>query len=246
MAAEPPLLWIIAGANGSGKSSAYSKATIDAPEGSIWIINPDELSARVAAQEQMRLDPDANLAAVRRIEDWLYASISAYQTVGVETVLSSSKYQKLVSRAHDHGFRVRLIYVVLDSADLNVERVRIRVAKGGHDVPEDKIRERRVRSLEQLSWFFDHADLADIFDNSGAEPTLVVSKRGEDVFVFGEPIPEVVDALDVVVPGLREQLEQPSPADDATAAPARSRRRRRRRRRPRSLKRKAPDVSIRG
>ena len=42
MAAEPPLLWIIAGANGSGKSSAYSKATIDAPEGSIWIINPDE------------------------------------------------------------------------------------------------------------------------------------------------------------------------------------------------------------
>jgi predicted ABC-type ATPase len=234
VAAEAPSLWIIAGANGSGKSSAYSKVTIDAPEGSIWIINPDALSAQVADHEQIALNPDANLAAVQRIEDWLYASISAYQTVGVETVLSSPKYRNLVSRAHENGFRVRLIYVVLDSVELNVERVRIRVAKGGHDVPEDKIRERRLRSLEQLSWFFDHADLADIFDNSGAEPTLVVSKRGDDVLVFGEPIPEVVEALERVLPGLTEHLANPAPADQPAARP----RRRRRRRRSRSGKEK--------
>lgn len=230
MAAEAPALWIIAGANGSGKSSAYSKVTIDAPEGSIWIINPDALSAHIAGHEQIPLNPDANLAAVRRIEDWLYASVSAYQTVGVETVLSSPKYQQLVDRAHEHGFRVRLIYVVLDNVELNVERVRIRVAKGGHDVPEDKIRERRLRSLEQLSWFFDHADMADIFDNSGAEPTLVVSKRGDDVLVFGEPIPEVVEALERVLPGLSEHLEQSALAKKAAAARPRRRRRRRRRR----------------
>ena len=214
--------------------------TIDAPEGSIWIINPDELSARIADQEQVPLDPDANLAAVMRIEDWLYASVRAHQTVGVETVLSSPKYQKLVTCAHDHGFRVRLIYVVLNSAELNVERVRIRVAKGGHAVPEDKIRERRVRSLEQLSWFFAEADLVDIFDNSGAEPTLAVSKRGDDVLIYGEPIPEIIDALEAAMPGLRQQLAKGGHAEPPPAGRSRRSRRRRRRRAPKEKPRTFP------
>lgn len=206
---EPPSLWIIAGANGSGKSSAYGKVAIDAPQGSIWIINPDELSKRIAEQEGLAIDPDANLEAVKRIEDWLYASVQAHQTVGVETVLSSPKYRKLVDRAHLRGFRVRLIYVVLETADLNVERVRIRVAKGGHAVLEDKIRARRVRSFEQLGWFFDHADWADIYDNSGAEPTLVVKKRDDRVTVYGAPGEDLVQALEGPLPGLRELLEAP-------------------------------------
>ena len=79
--------------------------------------------------------------------------------------------------AKRRGFRIRLVYVFLRDADQNVERVRLRVAKGGHDVPEDKIRERRVRSFQQLSWFFIQADQAVIYDNSGATPRLVVEKR---------------------------------------------------------------------
>lgn len=181
---------------------------IDAPQGSIWIINPDELSKRIAEQENLPLDPEANLEAVKRIEDWLYASIQAHQTVGVETVLSSPKYRKLVDQAHRRGFRVRLIYVVLESADLNVERVRIRVAKGGHAVREDKIRDRRIRSFEQLSWFFEKADWVDIYDNSGAEPTLVVKKRDDQVTIYGALDDELLDALDAPLPDLRELLKQ--------------------------------------
>lgn len=57
-------------------------------------------------------------------------------------------------------FEVRLIYVILDSPDRNVERVRLRVAKGGHDVAERKIRERYARSLQQLPWLLKQADAA--------------------------------------------------------------------------------------
>ena len=57
-------------------------------------------------------------------------------------------------------FEIRLIYVILNSPDLNVERVKTRVAKGGHDVSEEKIRARYQRSLEQLPWFLSEADLA--------------------------------------------------------------------------------------
>ena len=96
----------------------------------------DALAKTIAEHDAIPLTPDANLEAVRRIEAWLYASVNAHQTVGVETVMSTDKYRALVDRAHDQAFRVRLIYVFLKSAELNVARVRDRVAGGGHNVPE--------------------------------------------------------------------------------------------------------------
>src|SRR5262245_19903820 len=98
---------------------------------------------------------DANPQAVQRIEAWLETSIAAHQTVGVETVLSTPKYRRLVEKAKTLGFEIRLIYVLLDSPQRNVERVRLRVKKGGHAVPEDKILQRYTRSLEQLPWFLE-------------------------------------------------------------------------------------------
>jgi predicted ABC-type ATPase len=218
-----PELWIIAGANGSGKSTAYGQASIDAPAGSIWIINPDLLAQRIADHERIPLNPEANVAAITRIETWLYASVAAHQTVGVETVLSTPKYRALVERAHAEGFVVRLIYVFLESADLNVARVRQRVKKGGHNVAEASIRDRRRRSFGELTWFFEHADHADIYDNSAAEPKLVATKTGRDLTVYGKLIEDLLAALEPAAPGLRALVEG--------AQPTRKRRRRRRRRR---------------
>lgn len=200
--ADPPTLWIIAGANGSGKTSAFSGTQIDAPRGSVWIINPDELALRIAYTEGVPLAPDANLEAVRRIETWLYASVDAHQTVGVETVLSTDKYRKLVAHAKTLGFSIALIYVFLATAELNLERVRIRVAKGGHDVPAEKIVQRRERSLDQLPWFFREADRALIFDNSGAEPKLVAKRQLGVTTIYGDIIDDVANPLDAVEPGL--------------------------------------------
>ena len=87
-------------------------AAVNEPSGSIWIINPDELARRIVDEERMDLLP-ANLAAVQRIEAWLSTSIDAYQTIGVETVLSTPKYRRLVEQAKARGFSVNLIYVFL-------------------------------------------------------------------------------------------------------------------------------------
>jgi predicted ABC-type ATPase len=146
---DRPKFWIVAGPNGSGKSSIYTDTDIDDFGGSVWIINPDLLTARI--QEIEHLKPRAaNIAAVTRIYSWLEASIAAHQTIGVETVLSTEKYRALVLAAKAHGFEVRLIYILLSSPELAVERVKLRVGKGGHHVPATKIRQRRVRSLKQL------------------------------------------------------------------------------------------------
>lgn len=93
-------------------------------------------------------------------------------------MLSTGKYRALVERAQSLGFEFRLIYVFVQSLDLQLERIRARVEKGGHDVPFDKVRERRARSFRQAGWFFERADTASIYDNSGRLPELVGSKSG--------------------------------------------------------------------
>lgn len=191
---ERPVFWVVAGPNGSGKSSVYEKSDIEAFARTVWIINPDLLTARIHDIERLAL-PAANLAAVQRIETWLEASIAAHQTVGVETVLSTAKYRRLVVAAKALNFEIRLTYVILDTPERNIERVRARVAKGGHAVPEDKIVERYARSLEQLPWFLDQADRAWLFDNSGIISRLIGEKQNGVVTVDPDALPQIVVAV---------------------------------------------------
>jgi predicted ABC-type ATPase len=184
----------VAGPNGSGKSSLYTNSEIEDFGASVWIINPDLLTARIRDTETLSLAV-ANLQAVQRIYTWLEASIAAHQTVGVETVLSTAKYRPLVLSAQQHGFEVRLIYVVLHSAELNIERIKLRVAKGGHDVADAKVRQRRLRSLQQLPWFLEQADRAWLFDNSGSKPQLMAAKNGGVIEVYPSVLTEVAEGI---------------------------------------------------
>jgi predicted ABC-type ATPase len=186
-----PAFWLIAGPNGSGKSSLYGSyksaiygdTNITDAAHSFWIINPDLLTLRIRSVERRTLRA-ANLEAVKRIEAWLDASINAHQSIGVETVLSTTKYRRLVRAAKKRGFEIRLIYVILRSPELNIKRVKMRVRKGGHRVPSEKIRKRWTGSLKQLPWFLNQADWALLFDNS---KELRVVGRKKDGTVILDP-----------------------------------------------------------
>lgn len=155
------------------------------------------LSKRISEIEHLPLD-EANRQAVERIQSWLEASIGVHKTVGVETVLSTPKYRSLVTNAKRHGFQVWLFYVILNSPDLNVERVRIRVLNGGHAVPEDKIRARYGRSLLQFPWFLEASDRAWIYDNSGAEPKQIGEKENGVISLDDDAIPAVRAAVESI------------------------------------------------
>lgn len=175
--AEAPI-WIVAGPNGSGKSTLYNRTDIEGWGGSVWIINPDLLTARLQRVERLDLSA-ANGAALDRIHEWLEASIEVHQTIGVETVLSTGKYLRLVNHAQVKGYEIRMLYVVLDSADRQLARIRTRVREGGHDVPADKVIGRRQRSFEQLALFAPHLDRLMIFDNSTGAPRLAAYRRSQ-------------------------------------------------------------------
>lgn len=191
---DRPVLWIVAGSNGSGKSTFYNRTDVEGWGGSIWIINPDLLTQTIVEREEMPI-AEANLAAVERIERWLDTSIETYQTIGVETVLSSPKYRRLVEKARQRGFLVKMIYVTLASDELQLRRIKQRVAEGGHDVPAAKVTDRRRRSFAELAWFARHVDQCTIFENSIGSPQLAATLSAGKMLQFSALLADLAAAL---------------------------------------------------
>ncbi|MFS8116806.1 hypothetical protein QD460_34520, partial [Rhizobium jaguaris] len=109
---------------------------------------------------------------------------------------STEKYRRLVVAAKALGFAVWFLYVVVDSPERSIERIKLRVAKGGHPVPDEKVRQRYQRSLEQFPWFLEQADKAWIWDNSGAKPKTI-GEKSDGVIELD------VHALEVVAKAVR-------------------------------------------
>lgn len=111
---------------------------------------------------------DAYVASV--LADFLRRKLLAEgRSFTFETVMSSADKVDFMREARAAGFRVYLYYIATEDPDINVERVRNRVAQGGHPVEEAKIRSRYGRSLALLFDAVLNSDRAYLFDNSGEE-----------------------------------------------------------------------------
>lgn len=93
--------------------------------------------------------------------------ISQRESFSFETVMSSPDKIDVLKSARANGFRTYLYYIATEDPEINVSRVKNRVALKGHDVPEEKIRSRYVRSLDLLLDAIRGTDRSYLFDNSG-------------------------------------------------------------------------------
>jgi predicted ABC-type ATPase len=84
----------------------------------------------------------------------------------LETVMSHDSKLTLMRDAKARGFRIILIYITTVDPVINCERVKLRVERGGHDVPEDRIINRYFKSLDQLKKAVDIAHYTELYDNS--------------------------------------------------------------------------------
>ncbi|HYI68956.1 MAG TPA: hypothetical protein VEX87_04380 [Skermanella sp.] len=116
-----------------------------------------------------------NLAAASVSEARVDSLIEQDTNFIVETVLASPKYLERVKRAKKQGMTIGMIYVSLELADLAVARVKARVAAGGHNVDEDKVRKRWATSQHVLMDFIPHLDELAIFDNSTYVPGQAIT-----------------------------------------------------------------------
>jgi predicted ABC-type ATPase len=124
----------------------------------------------------------AQVIADRRRE----ACIEAKRSFSFETVMSHPSKVDILVRAKAAGFFVQLFFVGTDDPQTNIERVALRVAQGGHDVPRDRIVPRWKRTMALLGDAIRTADRSFLFDNSaagdtGGRPRLIfTSERGKD------------------------------------------------------------------
>lgn len=114
-----------------------------------------------------------------------------------ETVLANQAYRRVCLDAKRRGMMVRLVFVGVPTVEDSIARVALRVAKGGHNVPEADIRRRWPRTHENLAWFAQHADAVDVFANTwDAQPKLVAQARaGRVALLDADTLPAVTPAL---------------------------------------------------
>ena len=157
-----PVLTVVAGPNGSGKSTL----TASLPNKStIAIIDPDAIAKQLDPEQPQRAAMEAGRRAILNCREL----IDKREGFLVETTLAGQGYFSLIENAKSTGYRFHLIYAALREEDMHVARVRLRVSRGGHDVPEAEIRRRYARSLANAPKAIRMADDARLYDNSGAE-----------------------------------------------------------------------------
>jgi predicted ABC-type ATPase len=164
-----PVLHLLAGPNGAGKSTFVAR--ILQPVTHLPFVNADEIAAERWPGEELAHAYQASRAAA----DQRRRMLARGESFITETVFSHHSKVALVTQAVALGYLVNL-HVVLVPADLAVQRVAERVRRGGHEVPEDKIRERYARLLKLVVNARALADRSTFYDNSLARsPFRVVA-----------------------------------------------------------------------
>lgn len=185
-----PVLTIVAGSNGCGKSTltAYARNKLQA----VPILDPDAIAKSL--QETVGGET-SNIEAGKQVLRRADELISGGQSFTVETTLSGGTYLKMAERASSLGFNIMVVFVGTTSLEINLERVKTRVKKGGHDVPEEDQRRRYPRTLSNMKRLLPKADLAIVLDNSTESGHQLVGFGHSGFMSWIEPIPEWVASI---------------------------------------------------
>jgi predicted ABC-type ATPase len=174
-----PRLLLFAGPNGSGKSTLTTPATLNAFDIPLnRYINADEI-----ARELARTTPDIpqetrEQEAFRRARTLRVAYREGGISFAFETVFSHPSTLLDMQKCQQAGFDVVVLFVTTSNVAINVARVARRFQSGGHNVPEDRIRQRYARTMALLPRIIEQADRAFVYDNSTASARVFPFHQG--------------------------------------------------------------------
>jgi predicted ABC-type ATPase len=155
-------MFLVAGVNGSGKSSFTHNIKRRFPR--IKIIDPDAI-ARTKTGSASTIDAESLSAGKLSLME-VQRCINEKQPFIVESTISGRVYLRYLKEAKAAGFKVIVVYVALNSPELSAERVKNRVKLGGHNIPIEDIKRRYPKSFKNLKAHLNLSDLAYIVDNS--------------------------------------------------------------------------------
>lgn len=164
-------LYLLAGCNGAGKTTAaYALLPnlLDCRE----FVNADEIARGLSPFQPEAVSMQAGRLMLTRLQELLAAG----ENFALETTLATRIYLPFIRQAQAQGYYVSLFFFWLDSPDAAVQRVKIRVREGGHNIPEPTIRRRYEGGLRQF--FRQYRKVVDhwaLLDNSSGKPSKIAA-----------------------------------------------------------------------
>jgi predicted ABC-type ATPase len=183
-AKKRPNLYIIAGPNGSGKTT-FVKRFLPFYAHCLNFVNADLIASGLAPFLPEGAAVKSGKLMLEEIENYRRLKVD----FAFETTLAGRTYLKLLKEMRDEGYQIHIFFLWLQSPELALGRVKERVSMGGHDVPGQTIRRRFDRGLYNL--FHLYQPLLDswiLFDNSGDLPVVIAKETEGTKAVFNETL----------------------------------------------------------
>lgn len=181
---EEKNLYIIAGCNGAGKTTASFTILPEILECKEFV-NADEIAKGLSPFQPEKVAFEAGRIMLERIDNL----INSHSNFAFETTLSTKSYKHRILQAKEKGYTIKLLFFWLPSIEMAVDRVAMRVSEGGHNIPSEIIARRYVRGIENL--FKIYIPLCDhwaIFDNSDETPDMIAEGIKEETTVVLDEI----------------------------------------------------------
>jgi len=170
----PKILYIVAGANGSGKTTFALELL---KKEKVCFLNADEI---------MTAGDFTPIKAGKEYFKLLEEVTKAGKSVALETTLSGKNHHKIIENFVRIGYKIHLFYVFLDSAEACVNRVALRVAKGGHNVPEADIIRRYERSKKGFVEIRSKVDFWGLVYNGTREYETIATGKDKYIEILNE------------------------------------------------------------
>ncbi|AZB22827.1 zeta toxin [Kaistella haifensis] len=176
-------LYIIAGCNGAGKTTAsftILPEILDCKE----FVNADEIARGLSPFQPEKVSFEAGRIMLKRIDELF----SENENFAFETTLATKSYKEKILKAQENGYFVTLLFFWLKNTELAKERVKTRVLEGGHHIPDDIIERRYYNGILNLfNIYLPIVDQLLIFDNSEGKHKLIAEKNdGEQISIIRE------------------------------------------------------------
>ena len=205
--ASPPRLTVVGGPNGVGKSTFVAMLrAVGYPVGRF--LNPDDIAQTLRGTQLAR-----ELQAGRETLRHSRALLASGTTFSRESTLSSNEILRTMQTAQDAGFTVVLHFIGVSDVETSKRRIRLRVAQGGHDIPESVQTRRFAKTLTAASRAAQIAETAYFFDNAGRGYRLVgLAEQGSVIYLDRQTAPWIERAT--------QGLVKQATADQAAAVAA--------------------------